>query len=190
MLRGNADLSAEQASAAKAEVKRVLSTAVAWLGAPLRYWEPVKALVRDECGADWPPCLRWIHNTFTGVDMIAAANPPPSVAVTNMRGRFDVAIAEFVLAWMLMACKQMAALLKQHQDAHWPQLPHAWSDGGSTLLRGKTVAIIGLGSIGTAMAEMYSPLGARIGCFTISLEHAKTTTGGVENRAVCPSEQV
>lgn len=173
MLRGSADLSPEQISAARAEVKHVLSKAVAWLGAPLRYWEPVKALVRDECGADWPPCLRWIHNTFTGVDMIVAAKPPASVAVTNMRGRFDVAIAEFVLTWMLMACKQMAVLLKQHQDARWSQLPSAWSDGGTTLLRGKTVAIVGLGSIGTTMAEMYSLLGAYKLLATISLVESR-----------------
>ena len=171
LLRGSVDLSTEQTTAARAEVKQVLSKAVAWLGAPLRFWDPVKALVREECGADWPPCLQWIHNTFTGVDMIAAAEPPSSVAVTNMRGRFDVTIAEFVLTWMLMACKQMAVLLKQHEEAHWPNLPRGWRDGGTTLLRGKTVAIIGLGSIGTAMANMYSLMGARYACLFTCLYH-------------------
>jgi|EP01046_Picozoa_sp_COSAG06_P008131 hypothetical protein len=155
MLAGSDELSDEETAAAKAEVRAVVGKAVAWLGAPLRQWSAVKALVREECdGADWPPSLRWIHNTFTGVDMIAAAEPPSSVIVTNMRGRFDVTIAEFVLAWMLMACKQMVALLKQHEEAHWPSLPRGWAEGGTTLLRGKTVAIIGLGSIGSAMAEV------------------------------------
>ena len=113
-------------------------------------------------GADWPPPLRWIHNTFTGIDGIVAAQPPAEVIVTNMRGRFDVIIAEFVLTWMLMACKQMAALMKHHQEAIWPNLPRDWTSGGTTLLRGKTVAIIGLGSIGSAMAEMYSLMGMRV----------------------------
>ena len=62
-------------------------TAVAWLGAPLGRWEMVKTLVREECdGADWPPSLRWIHNTFTGIDGIVAAQPPAEIIVTNMRG--------------------------------------------------------------------------------------------------------
>jgi phosphoglycerate dehydrogenase-like enzyme len=163
MLAGSDQLSEEETAAAKAEVRAVLGKAVAWFGAPLRWWDEVKALVREECaGAEWPPSLRWIHNTFTGVDMIAAAEPPSSVIVTNMRGRFDVTIAEFVLAWMLMACKQMATLLKQHAEANWPSLPRVWADGGTTLLRGKTVAIIGLGSIGSAMAEMYSLMGMKV----------------------------
>eukprot|EP01043_Picozoa_sp_COSAG02_P033548 COSAG02_NODE_2295_length_9197_cov_20.855463_6_plen_346_part_00 len=163
MFAGSGELSEEEEAAAKAEVRAVLGKAVAWFGAPLRWWKEVKALVREECaGAEWPPSLRWIHNTFTGVDMIAAADPPASVIVTNMRGRFDITIAEFVLAWMLMACKQMATLLKQHARADWPSLPRGWADGGTTLLRGKTVAIIGLGSIGGAMAEMYSLMGMKV----------------------------
>ena len=98
--------------------------------------------------------------------------------MTRHAGRFDVTIAEFVLTWMLMACKQMAALIKHHQAATWPNLPRGYTEGGTTLLRGKTVAIIGLGSIGSAMAEMYSLMGT----YTLHSIHGEYQS----KSSVCP----
>ena len=156
---GESDLSPEDAAKGRAELETMLGKAVAWLGAPLRDWSAVKAIVG---GSGWPASLRYIHNTFTGVDMIAAAEPPPEIIVTNMRGRFDYPIAEFVLTWMLMACKQMVTLLQQQADASWPELPAKWEEGGTTRLRGRVVAIIGLGSIGSTMAELFKAMGMRV----------------------------
>ena len=115
----------------------------------------------EACGG-WPAGLRWLQATNVGVDRIAAAQPPDAVIVTNMRGRFDQAIAEWVFSWMLMHTKLLPSYLTAHNSRHWVGA----GDSGDQLrpqnLAGQTIGIVGVGSIGGAMAKMYSTFGMEV----------------------------
>ena len=89
--------------------------------------------------------VRWMHIPGTGVDVwpqeILAAR-----TVTCSRGVSAIPIAEYVLAVMLAAEKEIPAIFLAEKPEHWNF--HA----GMGELAGKTVALVGLGGIGEAVA--------------------------------------
>lgn len=68
------------------------------------------------------------------------------VAVTNAAGIHAPAIAEQVIGYMLVFARGLHLGWEQQQDHRW-QLYHGWE------LKGSTVTIVGLGSIGSAVAK-------------------------------------
>jgi phosphoglycerate dehydrogenase-like enzyme len=75
--------------------------------------------------------------------------------LTNGRGAFSAALAEFVLAALLFFLKDMRRLVKQ-------QSAGAWEPFDTERLEGRTVGIVGYGDIGRAIAAKLGPLGVEI----------------------------
>jgi phosphoglycerate dehydrogenase-like enzyme len=102
------------------------------------------------------PGLRWIHARSAGLDRVlvpeVVAHP---AVVTNGRGAFSPALAEFVLAALLFFAKDLRRLVAQ-------QAAGAWEAFDSERLEGRTVGIVGYGDIGRAVASRLRPLGTRI----------------------------
>jgi phosphoglycerate dehydrogenase-like enzyme len=102
------------------------------------------------------PSVRWVHTVTAGIDHALDALPSSSdIRLTNARGIFDVPIAEMVMAYILSATKRLPEFRAQ-QDARM------WNPLRLREVRGLTVGIIGLGSIGKEIAKRARGFGMRV----------------------------
>jgi phosphoglycerate dehydrogenase-like enzyme len=102
------------------------------------------------------PGLRWLHARSAGVDRVIVPEVlDHPLILTNGRGVFSPALAEFVLAALLFFAKDLPRLVRSQDAAIWD--PH-----DVEMLEGRTVGIVGYGDIGRAVAERLLPFGARV----------------------------
>ena len=97
--------------------------------------------------------VRWIHTIGTGVDRFPFDVVGDRV-LTCSRGASAVPIAEWVLAVMLAFEKRLPETWI-HEPAQWRRLQL----GG---LHGRTLGLLGLGGIGSAVAERALPFGMEV----------------------------
>lgn len=109
----------------------------------------------DESTLDTAEQLRWVQALSAGVDSYPqAALRERNVALTNSSGVHAEPIGEQVLGYMLAFERRFPTLFDQQADARWERRE-------GTELRGKTVGVIGVGAIGTRVAELTSAVGCR-----------------------------
>jgi phosphoglycerate dehydrogenase-like enzyme len=105
------------------------------------------------------PRLRWLNQRGAGIDRIATPRLVASdVVVTNGSGNHAPNIAEHVLALMLAFARQLPALIRSQQAARWepPVVSRVFE------LAGQTLAIVGAGAIGSALAPRAAALGMTV----------------------------
>ena len=122
--------------------------------------------------AYWPSAtrLRWFQVMGAGLEDIASGPPlPPGVVVTNIKGVFGPAMAEYALAYMLAHAQQLRAVLRQQARAEWRDIT-------PSLLRGATAGVIGLGSIGREVAARCAAFGMTV----VGLSRSGAPVAGVE----------
>jgi hypothetical protein len=95
--------------------------------------------------------LRVIQTTSAGVDWLIG-RVPEHVTVCNARGVYDAPLAE----WVVGAILAMERGLVDSRDA---QSLHDWRTLEPAELSGRRVVILGLGSIGSAIADRLRPFG-------------------------------
>jgi phosphoglycerate dehydrogenase-like enzyme len=110
----------------------------------VRIREPLIELI-----AGPPGQLRVIQTLSAGVDWLVG-HVPPHIRVCNARGAFDGPLAE----WVLGAILAMQRGIVQARDA---QQKRDWAPFDPEELAGRRVVILGLGSIGRAIAERLAP---------------------------------
>lgn len=117
---------------------------------------PARDLVREFLGS--APRLRWLHTVSAGVEalLIPEVTGRRDLTLTNNSGSYDVPISEFVLAVMLAAAKHLPDHLRAQERSHWGK------EHGHIELRGATVVVLGLGSIGGEVARLASAFGMRV----------------------------
>ncbi|HET7701830.1 MAG TPA: 2-hydroxyacid dehydrogenase [Candidatus Limnocylindrales bacterium] len=98
--------------------------------------------------------LRVIQTLSAGVDWLIG-RVPEHVTVCNARGVYDAPLAE----WVVGAILAMQRGLVQSRDA---QARHKWDTLEPAELSGRRVVILGLGSIGTAIADRLWPFGVEV----------------------------
>ncbi len=96
------------------------------------------------------PRLEWIQSTWAGVDALAG-HIPPGVAVTPLKHVFGQSMSEFVLGWILALERR---ILDRAQASIWDETPEMG-------VFGKTMGILGTGSIGSAIAKTVQHFGIR-----------------------------
>jgi phosphoglycerate dehydrogenase-like enzyme len=100
--------------------------------------------------------LRWVHVASAGVDPLLfpelRAQP---VVLTNSRGVFDDAIAEFVLGAVLAFAKDLPNTLRLQRE-------HVWRHRETCLVVGSTAVVVGAGSIGRAVSRLLRAVGCRV----------------------------
>ncbi|MDA8202876.1 MAG: D-2-hydroxyacid dehydrogenase [Chloroflexi bacterium] len=102
------------------------------------------------------PRVVWIHSASVGVErVLTPATLERGITVTNGRGVFSRPIAEYVLMMMLAVRRRLPALLELQRERTWQPL-----EGGE--LRDATVGIVGMGSIGRAVASYATVFGAHV----------------------------
>ncbi len=101
---------------------------------------------------------RWWQTSCTGVDQLSGATGLPP-QVTNGSGVEAVPIAEFALAAMLdhaqVGTRRRAAAARHE----WPE---QWQEYLGVPLRGRTLAVVGYGSIGREVARLGVAFGMRV----------------------------
>jgi phosphoglycerate dehydrogenase-like enzyme len=100
--------------------------------------------------------VQWIHTLAAGVETLPFdLLRSREVTVTNSRGIYADALAEFVIAAMLWFAKDLRRLVTQQNAREWKPFT-------VDRLEGQTLAIIGYGSIGEAIGRRASALGMRL----------------------------
>src|SRR4051794_4585482 len=100
--------------------------------------------------------VRWIHAISAGVDKLPFdLLRSTDIVVTNSRGLYADALAEFVIAAMLFFAKDLRRLIR-NQDAR------KWEPYDVTRLEGQTAGVVGYGGIGQAVARRAEALGMRV----------------------------
>ncbi len=98
----------------------------------------------------------WVHSRFAGVDhVLFPALVASDAIVTNGRGAFAPALAEFTLGALLFFAKDFRRMLARQREGIWD--PFQPSE-----LRGQTLGIVGYGGIGRAVAELAHAFGMTI----------------------------
>jgi len=105
------------------------------------------------------PRLRWIQLASAGFDW--AQKTPigqrPDIDIASSSGMHATPIAEYCLGMMLALNLKLPLMLDLKRKSEWPKnRPSAF---GPAPLRGKTVGIIGYGSIGRELARLCDALG-------------------------------
>ncbi len=110
------------------------------------------------------PRLRWIASVGAGVEGILARHPERrGIVVTNGSGLHVVAMGEYVLAAMLQASQRIPMRLDDQRARHWPEWRSTeWLAAAGTRLRGKTLGVVGYGSVGREVARLARCLGMRV----------------------------
>ncbi len=107
------------------------------------------------------PRLRWIHSPAAGVGgMLFPEMVAGPVTITNSKGMSADTMAEHVLAVTLALFRRLPMALDSQQRREWSQ--DAIGLQGNRSIGGSRVLVIGLGAIGTAVAQRMARLGATV----------------------------
>jgi phosphoglycerate dehydrogenase-like enzyme len=106
------------------------------------------------------PRLRWFQVGSSGIDHVDAETLSGTrVAVTNASGVHAVPMGEYVLAYLLHIAQDVDPRQANQRARAWPE--HQPTLAGR-LLRGKTLVILGYGSIGREVGRLAHGFGMRI----------------------------
>ncbi|HET7870717.1 MAG TPA: D-2-hydroxyacid dehydrogenase [Actinomycetota bacterium] len=117
-------------------------------------WHSVPELLPEV----WPKAegLRWIQSASDGVDWLLFPDLVDSdVVVTNARGIFDQAIAEYVVGLMLAFAKGLLGVVEGQRHREWRHRP-------TEMLAGTRLLVAGVGPIGRAIGRAGRDLGMQV----------------------------
>jgi phosphoglycerate dehydrogenase-like enzyme len=124
--------------------------------------------------ADRSPNLRWLQLTSAGVDRLLDSPLVRSgVTVTTASGIHAVTISEYVLGAMLTFAKGFTHAVRSQQQSQW-------SPYGPQELEGQTVGIVGMGAIGSHVAELSHAFGMRVLAIRRSVDQRTPGEGPVD----------
>lgn len=133
--------------------------------APLAAEPPDDLLARCEALLAWRPLprlaaraprLRWIHSLTAGVEQwLASPDLPRDAVLTCSRGVHRLSMPEHILAALFLVQKKLAAIVLDQRERRWTR--HV-----NDTLAGKTLGILGLGTIGAEVARKAHALEMRV----------------------------
>src|SRR5215213_1441657 len=109
------------------------------------------------------PQLKWAQSIYAGVEPLVDPAQRRDYVLTNARGVFGAWMSEYVFGYLLFLEKRMLDRIKTQQDRQWKR------DEAGTL-RGKTIGLLGVGSIGEHLAETAKHFGMNVKGYTKSSE--------------------
>ncbi|HLO33019.1 MAG TPA: D-2-hydroxyacid dehydrogenase [Anaerolineales bacterium] len=89
--------------------------------------------------------LRWAQSIYAGVEPLVDPSQRRDYVLTNARGVFGELMSEYVFGYLLFHEKKILERIQTQQSTQW-QRPE------SGVLRGKTIGLLGVGSIGAHLA--------------------------------------
>jgi len=142
---------------------------------------PLPAGVFDRIIARCPD-LAWVHSATAGVErVLTPAAAERGLVISNARGVFSAPIAEYVVMMILAVSRRLPQLLELQRERTWQPLE-------ATEMRDQTIGVVGLGSIGRAVAGLASAFGSRV--IATRRRDEAGTTGGPGSEALPDSVEV
>jgi phosphoglycerate dehydrogenase-like enzyme len=106
--------------------------------------------------------LRWVHTSAVAVETLCLRELfARGIAVSNTRGVQAIPIAEHVMAVLLALSKQLPFVLDNQQRTRWAQNDFV-GDRLPRLLNGRTLGLVGVGTIGSEIAKRAEAFGMRV----------------------------
>jgi phosphoglycerate dehydrogenase-like enzyme len=105
------------------------------------------------------PEVRWVQATWAGVEPLLNPALRRDYVLTNARGVFGLLMTEYVFAYMLAHERRMFEKYESQKQVRWDTRPP-----GS--LRGKTIGLLGVGTIGAVLARTAKHFGMGVRGFT------------------------
>ncbi len=111
------------------------------------------------------PSLKWVQSTWAGVEPLLDPSLRHDYILTNARGVFGGLMSEYVFGYLLLHERKILQRMAAQQDSRWdPSL--------NGTLRGKTIGLLGVGSIGAHLAESAKHFGMQVLGYTRSSENS------------------
>jgi phosphoglycerate dehydrogenase-like enzyme len=108
------------------------------------------------------PKLKWVHTSAVAVETLCLPELfARSIAVSNTRGVQAIPIAEHVMAVVLSLAKQIPFVLDNQRQARWAQNEFV-DERLPWLLHGRTLGLVGVGTIGAEIARRAEAFGMRV----------------------------
>jgi phosphoglycerate dehydrogenase-like enzyme len=105
------------------------------------------------------PALRWVQSTWAGVEPLLDPALRRDYILTNARGVFGPLMSEYVFGYLLLRERRMLQRYAAQQQGRW--------DATLTgTLRGKTLGLLGVGSIGAHLAYTAKHFGLTVHGYT------------------------
>ena len=105
---------------------------------------------------DATPKLRWYHSISAGVENMPLSDlAARGITLTNNSGSYDIQIAEHLMAFVFAASRQLHRYRDSQRASEWDEREHQE-------LRGATMVVYGMGSIGGEIARLASAIGMRV----------------------------
>lgn len=122
--------------------------------------------------------LRWVQALGTGVDgIVDSPCLREGIIVTNLRGLHGPAVSECVLSGMLALARGLRRSFEHQRQGQWQRFQ-------VSLLKGKTVGILGVGLIAEELAPKCAALGMRV----VGISSATRAVAGFER--IWPRDQL
>lgn len=109
------------------------------------------------------PNLRWLQSTWAGVEPLLNPTLPRNYTLTNARGVFGALMSEYIFGYLLLYERNIL----QHIEA---QRQNRWNNLLTGSLRGKTIGLMGVGSIGAHVAGTAKHFGMTVRGYTRASE--------------------
>src|SRR5574342_678698 len=103
--------------------------------------------------------LRWVQAIYAGVERLMDPVLRRDYILTNARGVFGELMSEYVFGYLLLHAKKMFERYQAQQAIQWNRTE-------SGVLHGKTIGLLGVGSIGSHLAGTARHFGIAVHGFT------------------------
>jgi phosphoglycerate dehydrogenase-like enzyme len=111
------------------------------------------------------PALRWVQATWAGVEPLLDPSLRRDYVLTNARGVFGARMSEYVFGYMLAHERLIFEKYASQREGRWDPV-HPGT------LRGKLVGLLGVGTIGAALARTAKHFGMRVKGYTRASEES------------------
>jgi len=112
------------------------------------------------------PALNWAQSIWAGVEPLLDPAVRRDYTLTNARGVFGELMSEYVIGYLLVHERKILQRLEAQKNKNWED-----SDTGT--LRGKTIGLLGVGSIGAEVALTAKFFGMTTRGYTLGSETSK-----------------
>jgi phosphoglycerate dehydrogenase-like enzyme len=107
--------------------------------------------------------LKWVQSIYAGVEPLVDPTQRRDYILTNARGVFGELMSEYVFGYLLFLEKKILERIQAQQSMRWQRAE-------SGVLRGKTIGLLGVGSIGAHLAGTARHFGMTVRGYTRSSE--------------------
>lgn len=105
------------------------------------------------------PHLRWVQSSWAGIEPLLAAGLDEKIILTNVRGVYGYLMSEYVFGYLLAIERRILPRWQAQQARIWDDTPPG-------TLQGKTIGLLGVGSIGAHLARTAQSFSMRVHGYT------------------------